>query len=451
MRRRGTTRRRRSRRGCSARAGAWYTAEQDVDDSDAAHRAGARAGLRERSLAIRPSVDRDRPRAATSAATSALAASDAHKNLHHALRRRRLRRNRRRRPERRRSRAPRPRPLLRPSAWRALLAEVCGLPRTSCRRACGSYRRAARRRRGRPTVSGRWDPGVADGPPPRPTIARPLTEVLSIPDIQFVVAHFLLSRAELVRLRCASRTLRRLVDGSAALGYLGLFRTPFGAEPGCRLQPHQLRSLRHMAAAENPTGWRFGELRGGVLADDPGLGKTVTAWRSWCAHRRRREFPARLGAILRRLPLLDTGALGRRSSMPAEHRGRLDPAADQPRRPPLLLRVLTRSRASSTRRPTRPPRPQFAPYLNPVGLRDFEGRALLSPLPGGDPRSESSDARLVFARSTAGSARRWGRGAAADGACARMSEPARLALNEVRAADKSNRAFYARDRQACDV
>jgi hypothetical protein len=31
-----------------------------------------------------------------------------------------------------------------------------------------------------------------------------------------------------------------------------------------------------MLAAEDPPEWRFGELRGGILADDPGLGKTVT-------------------------------------------------------------------------------------------------------------------------------------------------------------------------------
>ena len=31
-----------------------------------------------------------------------------------------------------------------------------------------------------------------------------------------------------------------------------------------------------MQQAEAPPNWRFGQIRGGVLADDPGLGKTVT-------------------------------------------------------------------------------------------------------------------------------------------------------------------------------
>ena len=207
-------------------------------------------------------------------------------------------------------------------------------------------------------------PGVADAPPAAPAPHRVdlLTEVLSIPDIQFVVAHFLLSRAELVRLRCASRTLRRLVDGSAALGYLGLFRTPFGAEHGCRLQPHQLRSLRHMAAAENPTGWRFGELRGGVLADDPGLGKTVTVLALVVrASRRRRAIPgAQFGAQFSdALP----SSIRHRCTPPAPFR-RCPPSSGTPRAagsscgptPSATAPSCassTRSRASSTRRPTR--------------------------------------------------------------------------------------------------
>ena len=61
-----------------------------------------------------------------------------------------------------------------------------------------------------------------------------------------------------------------------AISFLGLFRTKFGEEHSCRLVPHQRRSLRHMIAAEAPPHWTFGQLRGGILADDPGLGKTVT-------------------------------------------------------------------------------------------------------------------------------------------------------------------------------
>mgnify|MGYP003341278717 CR=1 FL=1 len=31
-----------------------------------------------------------------------------------------------------------------------------------------------------------------------------------------------------------------------------------------------------MHSAENPPKWKFGDMRGGILADEPGLGKTVT-------------------------------------------------------------------------------------------------------------------------------------------------------------------------------
>jgi hypothetical protein len=45
----------------------------------------------------------------------------------------------------------------------------------------------------------------------------------------------------------------------------------------CRFQlfPHQYSSLLHMARAETRD-TRFGALRGGILGDSPGLGKTVT-------------------------------------------------------------------------------------------------------------------------------------------------------------------------------
>ena len=55
----------------------------------------------------------------------------------------------------------------------------------------------------------------------------------------------------------------------------GLFRTSFGQENDCKLHPHQNVSLRWMTQAENYTD-QFGALRGGIIADAPGLGKTVT-------------------------------------------------------------------------------------------------------------------------------------------------------------------------------
>ena len=206
-------------------------------------------------------------------------------------------------------------------------------------------------------------PGVADAPPAAPAPHRVdlLTEVLSIPDIQFVVAHFLLSRAELVRLRCASRTLRRLVDGSAALGYLGLFRTPFGAEHGCRLQP--------IPAAQPPAYgggresgrvavWRAARRR---LADDPGLGKTVTVLALVVrARRRRRAIPgAQFGAQFSDAQTLCSAQVhsaGAFPSMPAEF-WNTEGGWIQLRTNPVGHRSSsassTRSRASSTRRRTR--------------------------------------------------------------------------------------------------
>jgi hypothetical protein len=55
----------------------------------------------------------------------------------------------------------------------------------------------------------------------------------------------------------------------------GLFKTDFGEENECKLYNHQLISLQKMTTMENRDN-RFGILRGGILADEPGLGKTVT-------------------------------------------------------------------------------------------------------------------------------------------------------------------------------
>lgn len=56
----------------------------------------------------------------------------------------------------------------------------------------------------------------------------------------------------------------------------GLFRTNFGVENLCRLHPHQVVSLNKLTEIENRK-QSFASLRGGVFADEPGLGKTVTA------------------------------------------------------------------------------------------------------------------------------------------------------------------------------
>jgi hypothetical protein len=55
----------------------------------------------------------------------------------------------------------------------------------------------------------------------------------------------------------------------------GLFQTSYGKEFNCRLHDHQITSLHSMLEIENRTK-EFGALRGGIFADEPGLGKTVT-------------------------------------------------------------------------------------------------------------------------------------------------------------------------------
>eukprot|EP00966_Prymnesium_polylepis_P214955 4978459-Prymnesium_polylepis.1 len=105
--------------------------------------------------------------------------------------------------------------------------------------------------------------------------ALTLSSLCTTPDYVDVLASHIVSRADVARLGCTNHTINAAVR-RAPFNYLGLFRTPFGLEQGCRLEPHQERSLRHMLAAEAPPNWRFGELRGGILGDDPGLGKTVT-------------------------------------------------------------------------------------------------------------------------------------------------------------------------------
>jgi len=55
----------------------------------------------------------------------------------------------------------------------------------------------------------------------------------------------------------------------------GLFKTHFGRENGCQLYQHQYDSLYRMREIENRF-TAFGALRGGIFADAPGLGKTVT-------------------------------------------------------------------------------------------------------------------------------------------------------------------------------
>ena len=83
-----------------------------------------------------------------------------------------------------------------------------------------------------------------------------------------------LTAVDLPVLRCLSKKLNAFFDG--VLFTPGLFKTDYGYDNTCVLHPHQITSLRWMTSAENKN-TEFGSLRGGILADAPGLGKTVTA------------------------------------------------------------------------------------------------------------------------------------------------------------------------------
>jgi hypothetical protein len=75
-------------------------------------------------------------------------------------------------------------------------------------------------------------------------------------------------------LPCLSKGLRRYFQTKIAL-LPGLFQTPYGKDNLCKLHDHQIVSLNSMLQIENRT-TEFGDLRGGIFGDEPGLGKTVT-------------------------------------------------------------------------------------------------------------------------------------------------------------------------------
>ena len=64
--------------------------------------------------------------------------------------------------------------------------------------------------------------------------------------------------------------------------YPGTLSTPADLRAGAGLFPHQLASLQAMYRAEN-TNTEFGALRGGILGDAPGLGKTITMLAHICS------------------------------------------------------------------------------------------------------------------------------------------------------------------------
>ena len=72
-----------------------------------------------------------------------------------------------------------------------------------------------------------------------------------------------------------NKTLRSFLLNYADMPIIGLFQTDFGRENNCRLHPHQRNSLSKMKHIERRSE-AYGVLRGGILGDEPGLGKTVT-------------------------------------------------------------------------------------------------------------------------------------------------------------------------------
>lgn len=93
------------------------------------------------------------------------------------------------------------------------------------------------------------------------------------------VASYLRAR-DLVTLRLVSKNLRCAFQH--ILLCPGLFCTQYGEEHNVRLFDHQVASLSQMVALENSSD-EFGALRGGILADAPGLGKTVTVLALVCS------------------------------------------------------------------------------------------------------------------------------------------------------------------------
>jgi len=189
-----------------------------------------------------------------------------------------------------------------------------------------------------------------------------------------------------------------------------------------------------MLAAEAPPNWRFGELRGGILGDDPGLGKTVTM----------------LALIVR--------SAGAQPAMPSEF-WNTGEGWVQLRHNPVghrrLLRVLNPLRKEFLR-PTR------SAALMPTADAVARFEAAFAPLNAfADNGARSADefptmaafeAQLHLCIREAVRASEEATVRAGGGACAavravqlkRLREPARLALNEVRAGlDKRQRAFYA--------
>lgn len=84
-------------------------------------------------------------------------------------------------------------------------------------------------------------------------------------------------------LLCVSKAVNRFFSDyfSQFFFFPGLFKTDFGLENNLRLYPHQRESIEQMILLENPkttigTDDQIEDFRGGILADAPGLGKSIS-------------------------------------------------------------------------------------------------------------------------------------------------------------------------------
>lgn len=92
-----------------------------------------------------------------------------------------------------------------------------------------------------------------------------------------IYSQYLAARDVYGSLLCVSKVLNEFFKEYLSHFYFvpGLFMTEQDIESNLQLYPHQLRSIRRMIKFEQK-GRRAGLLRGGILGDAPGLGKTVT-------------------------------------------------------------------------------------------------------------------------------------------------------------------------------
>ena len=95
---------------------------------------------------------------------------------------------------------------------------------------------------------------------------------VSIQDSDIITKY--LTAIDLAAILRVSSGLRKLFQSKVHL-IPGLFKTLHGEENQCKLFSHQIVSLNRMIQIENRD-CNFGDLRGGIFGDEPGLGKTVT-------------------------------------------------------------------------------------------------------------------------------------------------------------------------------